>query len=229
MLSIVKYFLRFLVIVTFILGIVSPVLTPLSKIAFWNMTWERVLILIFLIAGMIIYIQIENENRKRPSIKIKPVISDQTAKLEILNNGGISQFSAIAKIVKNHHNVLNATYILCCDQGGYKVEIGKGGIGTIIIADQSFYGSLKMPVITSGEKKMINIALWPHDEWNSIQTDKPPDDVYLEISITAGKNMRKKFSGMIFKLSQESITNLKFEYMESKARKLKLDKYGYLK
>lgn len=204
-------------------------LTSFSQIVFWGITWERIIFFAFYVSGIIIFIQSEVENTKRPNIKIKPFISNQVAKLEILNNGGISQFTALAKIVKNHHNILNSTYTLLCERGGYKAEIMKDGIGTIIIADQSFYGSLKMPLFAWGKETIINIASWPMDQWEQVQTDKPPDDIYLEISITADKNMRKKFSRMFFKLSQESVSNLKFEYMESKARKLKLDKDGYLK
>lgn len=225
----IKFLVRFYVIGTTLLEIVNILLTPFSQIAFLRFTWGQIIHVVVILSFLALLISMEIENKKRPNIKIKPVISDQVAKLEILNNGGISQFSAVAKIVKNHHNILNSTYILCCEQGGYKAEIGKDGIGTMIIADQSFYGLLKMPVITSGEKKMMDIASWPKDQWQSPQTDKPPDDVYLEISITADNNMRKKFSSLVFKLSQKSITDLQFEYVESKTRKLKLDKDGYLK
>jgi len=132
-----KFFSWIWLIVSIILGIFSLMSTSFSQIAFWGITGEKIIIFILVVSILITSIQLEGQNIKRPNIKIKPFISNQVAKLEILNNGGISQFIAVAKIVKNHHNILNSTYTLCCERGGYKAEIGKDGIGTIIIADQS--------------------------------------------------------------------------------------------
>ncbi len=96
-----NFLLRMLFFVSFILGIFSLMSTSLSQIAFWGITWERIIIFTFLVSAMIICIQLEIKNIKRPNIKIKPFISNQVAKLEILNNGGISQFTAVAKIVNS--------------------------------------------------------------------------------------------------------------------------------
>jgi hypothetical protein len=222
-----KFCLRLLVITSFILGIVGPLLTPLSQVAFWGMTWERIIILTFLIGGMIIYIQTEIENRKRPNIKVRPLVSDRAAVLEVFNKGGISQFRVLAKIMRNHSR--GPAITLCWEPGGNKSEIERDGSGTIIVAYQFGVGLLNTPTMTSEGKKHLTIAAWPLDKWGEPQTDLPPDDVYLEISITADKNLRKTFSRMIFKLTQTSFTNLHFEYVKSESRKLKIEKDGFLK
>jgi hypothetical protein len=180
-----------------------------------------------LIAGMIIYIQTEIENRKRPNIKVRPLVSDRAAVLEVFNKGGISQFRVLAKIMRNHSR--GPAITLCWEPGGNKSEIERDGSGTIIVAYQFGVGLLNTPTMTSEGKKHLTIAAWPLDKWGEPQTDLPPDDVYLEISITADKNLRKTFSRMIFKLTQTSFTNLHFEYVKSESRKLKIEKDGFLK
>ena len=210
-------------------------LTPFSQIAFDGISWGKMIHGIAIISVIALLIQIAIKNRKRPDIKIRPVVAHSKATLEIYNNGGISRFKAVAKIIKNHHDNLNDIYRLFWEPGGNEEEIGRDGIGKIIIAHQGLIISnprvvgLQMPKIANDGKTMIREAPWEDDTMGRINKNKPPNDIDLEISISADKDMRRKFSGLIFRLSQNSPTDLQFEYVESKTRNLKLDKYGYWK
>jgi len=173
---------------------------------------------------------------KMPSIKIKPLVSNNTATLEVYNNGGCATFKAVARIIKGHPSRLGQLYALYWEGDGTKATIGKYGIAKIVIASQeiimpnrSIIG-LAMFVMKDGGKSRFNGGVWPLGEHGEILRNTPPENIYLEVSIFAeDQPLKRRFNDIKFILSQASITKLNFAYIGCKTRKLKLDKEGYLK
>ncbi len=154
--------------------------------------------------------------------------------VEVVNNGASATFTATAKLVKGHPNHLNELYTLYWDPQGADVVIGQNGTGKLIIALQTtitsnpFTIGLAMLQVNDKGKSDFYEGIWGLDQTGAILQNKLPQDVETEISIVAtDKKMRKQFRDLKFRLSQQSITSLEFEYIECKTRKLILDKEGY--
>jgi len=169
---------------------------------------------------------------KMPSIKIRPIVTKYNkAILGVYNNGGEATFKGTARIIKGHHDEL---YTLYWEPDGAKTKMDRGGIGKIILASQEpisispFIMGLKMLAATGHGHILFNEGIWPLGKLGEIRTDKPPENIYIDISITASPPLRRRFNEARFILSQASITDLSFAYIGCKTRKLKPDENGFL-
>ena len=215
--------------------LVNLLLTDLFLTVFKNITLGQVLHGIAIISVVSYMLQNELRNRALPNIKIKPLVLNQIALLEVHNIGKTTdKFMVTAKVVRGEDYFLDNLFLLEWEQGENSIEIHKNGKKRIKVAHQIRLGpsarivGLEIPTIKNGELKKTNMAIWNIDErTGKMNLNICPKDIDLEISITSNK-LKKSFSNMIFRLSQESPKKLKFEYVECKDRKLRLDKYGYL-
>ena len=237
--NIVKWIVRVIFLGTGILGLISLFSASFSNVAFSDFTWGQVIGSVFVIAALAEVIQIEFENRnlrnKIPSIKIRPIVSNRKAAiLEIYNNGGNATFTATAKIIKGHPDHLNEIYTLYWEPKGANTDIDKNGTGKILVALQEAIRpnplliGLTMFKVTDKGRELFYEAIWGLGDLGQVNTDRPPTDIHVKISITSIPPLKREFNNLEFRLSQPSITQLSFEYIGSSTRKLKLDREGYL-
>jgi hypothetical protein len=210
-----------------ILEAINIVLTPFSSKAFNSYTWGQIISFVFVLSvvGYMIYVEIEN--KKRPNIKIRPVISNDVVMLEVYNIGGKARFSANADFVEGDKKLLGIPLALCWEPGGENAELENKARKLISISFK--YGQdLKTPVMTSRGRQEMFVSIWPHDQWGEPIENTPPAKIGIEISIVSEKNMKKPFERLKFEIKQESFTDISFKYIGCDLRKYKQDESGYI-
>ena len=219
--------------------IIAIVMTPFSNQAFWGLVWWQVIAIVFALSAIGALLQLWIENNKilneMPSLKIRPISSQRSALLEILNQGGSAKISATARIIKGGHpDHINRRYIMYWEPTAGSADIGStNGNAQILVARQEVI--LPNPLMIGLHMWQVtdtnipfNDAIWGIGSLGELDQTKRPDDIDIEINISADKKLRKPFQNIILRLSQPTITSLDFQFVECRTRKLRRDKEGYL-
>ncbi len=140
MLSNIVKWVSFMIAMFFgILAFVGIFTTSFPEKALADFTWGQIFLAVFILSGMFSLIWLMRKIAKLesaiPSIKIRSLVSNHIAILEVYNKGEQARFTATCKILKGSY--VNRVHILIWENNVGTAPIdGRCGIGKILIAQQ---------------------------------------------------------------------------------------------
>ena len=87
---------------------------PFSQVAFWGLTWGQVITAVFILSAFYVYIELELNNHRKPTIKkkhLRQIEEEDNYYIEIKNTGNAGIFSAQLEVVGDSPKYQGKIYV----------------------------------------------------------------------------------------------------------------------